>query len=41
MKMLTFMIALIAVIQLSACNTMRGVGKDVQSGGRAIEKSAD
>lgn len=41
MKTLTLMIALIAVIQLSACNTLGGVGKDVQKGGKAIEKSAN
>ncbi|HRB98266.1 MAG TPA: entericidin A/B family lipoprotein [Nitrosomonas sp.] len=41
MKILTLMIALIAVIQLSACNTLSGVGKDVQKGGKAIEKSAN
>ncbi len=41
MKILTLMISLIAVIQLSACNTLSGVGKDVQKGGEAIEKSAD
>ncbi len=41
MKILTMMISLIAVIQLSACNTLSGVGKDVQKGGEAIEKSAD
>ncbi|HQV88846.1 MAG TPA: entericidin A/B family lipoprotein, partial [Nitrosomonas sp.] len=26
---------------LSACNTLSGVGKDVQKGGKAIEKSAN
>lgn len=26
---------------LSACNTMEGAGKDMQSGGRALENSAD
>lgn len=26
---------------LSGCNTMEGVGQDVQAGGRAIERSAD
>ncbi len=41
MKILTFMFALIAVIQLSACNTLRGVGQDVQKGGKAIEKSTN
>ncbi|MDP1557343.1 MAG: entericidin A/B family lipoprotein [Nitrosomonas sp.] len=41
MKMLSLMIALIAVLQLSACNTLSGVGKDIQKGGEAIEKSAN
>lgn len=40
MKMLSVMVALIAVFQLSACNTLSGVGKDIQKGGEAIEKSA-
>ncbi|WP_425434876.1 entericidin A/B family lipoprotein [Nitrosomonas cryotolerans] len=35
------MIALIAVTQLLACNTLSGVGKDVQKGGEALERSAD
>ncbi|MBL0011976.1 MAG: entericidin A/B family lipoprotein [Nitrosomonas sp.] len=39
MKMFALMIALIAAIQLSACNTFRGVGKDVEKGGEAIQKS--
>ena len=38
--MLSALIALIAVFQLSACNTLSGVGKDIQKGGEAIEKSA-
>ncbi len=37
MKMLSAMIALMAV--LSACNTVGGVGKDIQKGGQAIENS--
>lgn len=41
MKTLTLLIALISIIQLSACNTFSGVGKDVQKGGKAIEKSAN
>jgi len=41
MKILILMIALIAAVQLSACNTLSGVGKDVQKGGKAIEKSAN
>jgi len=41
MKMLTLMVALIVVIQLSACNTLRGVGRDVEKSGEAIQKSTN
>jgi predicted small secreted protein len=35
-------IALLALIPLlCACNTVRGVGKDITAAGHAIEKSAD
>ncbi len=29
------------VLGLAGCNTVEGVGQDVQSGGKAIEKAAD
>jgi entericidin B len=38
--MLTIMAVLITAFSLSACHTIQGVGKDVQSGGEALEKSA-
>ena len=28
------------MLMLSGCHTVKGVGEDVQSGGRAIEKSS-
>ena len=31
----------LASLTLSACNTMRGVGEDVQSGGKSIENTAE
>lgn len=37
-KIFTFVIIALA---LSACNTVRGVGKDIQKGGEAIEKSTN
>jgi entericidin B len=40
MRMLTVMVALVAAFGLSACHTMQGLGKDVQSGGEALEKQA-
>jgi entericidin B len=30
-----------AAFLLGGCNTMEGVGKDVQAGGKKIERSAD
>jgi entericidin B len=39
MRMLTVMVALTIVFGLSACHTIQGVGKDVQSGGEALEKT--
>ena len=36
------MIAMIlAAVTLAGCNTVKGVGQDVQRGGRAIERAAD
>jgi entericidin B len=41
MKMLSISIVVLMIaLQLSGCNTLEGVGKDVQRGGEAIEKSA-
>lgn len=38
MRYCLILLALMACI--SACNTVRGVGEDVEGGGRAIERSA-
>lgn len=35
-----FVLALSLLAGLSACNTVRGVGEDVQEGGKAIQKGA-
>ena len=32
---------LIAALALSACNTVRGMGQDVQSVGKTVEKTAN
>ncbi|MCH9639196.1 MAG: entericidin A/B family lipoprotein [Betaproteobacteria bacterium] len=40
MKILSTMIILTTVLYLTACNTMAGVGKDIQKGGEALERSA-
>jgi len=34
------LLLLIAVLALAACNTFKGMGKDIQNGGAAIEKAA-
>jgi entericidin B len=34
-------IALLAAVSLSACNTTAGVGKDIKSTGKAIERTAE
>ncbi len=40
MKKFALLVTLMAGVFLSACNTIEGVGKDIQSGGKAIEKAA-
>jgi predicted small secreted protein len=40
--MMTRLLVIIAVVlAVTGCNTMSGAGKDVEAGGRAIEKAAD
>lgn len=39
--MKSIFVLLIAVFTLSACNTMHGVGRDIESAGEAITGSAD
>jgi len=40
MKFIPAIVVLAVSMLLAACNTVEGVGKDIQSGGKAIEKSA-
>lgn len=40
-KKLTSFALLALLLATSACNTMEGVGKDMQQGGKNLEKSAD
>lgn len=35
------LIGLVSFVLLSACNTVRGVGRDVQSVGRTVEKTTN
>jgi len=32
--------AFVTLTSLSGCNTVQGIGKDIQKGGQAIEKTA-
>jgi predicted small secreted protein len=41
MKKVSFvLVAIVAVLSMSACNTVQGVGKDIEKGGQAIERAA-
>lgn len=40
MKRLNSIVAFIAVLVLTACNTVQGIGKDIEAGGKAVEKAA-
>jgi len=41
MKKVLFLIAAaFALINLGACNTVQGIGKDIERGGEALQKSA-
>lgn len=40
MKRLNLILTLTAMLALTACNTVQGVGKDIQAGGKAVEKVA-
>ncbi len=40
MKNITIaLLALVAALSLSACNTVAGIGKDVEKGGEALQKA--
>ena len=40
MKQLNWIFALVAIFAVAGCNTGQGVGKDIQAGGKAVEKVA-
>jgi predicted small secreted protein len=37
--MITIFVAALAFLSLNACNTVQGVGKDIEKGGEAIQKA--
>ncbi len=40
MKKLSLILAAIAALALAGCNTMQGIGKDVQKAGEKLEDAA-
>jgi len=40
MTKFTALFALLCAVALSGCNTVRGMGQDIQNAGSAIERSA-
>jgi entericidin B len=38
-KLACILIAVASLISLSACNTVQGIGKDIERGGEAIQKA--
>jgi predicted small secreted protein len=40
MKKLTAIILAFAAFSSAACNTVQGIGKDIEKGGEAIQRSA-
>ena len=39
MKIISVIFTVIFLLGLTACNTMEGLGKDIQKGGAAVEKA--
>ena len=39
MNKLSLVLVVIAALSLTACNTVRGIGQDVEKGGEAIQKA--
>ncbi len=41
MKRIAFaVLVIVSALSATACNTMQGIGKDIERGGQAIEKAA-
>ena len=38
-KLIWLMLTVISAISFSACNTVQGIGKDIEKGGAAIQKA--
>ena len=40
-KIAAFVVLLICIWTLAGCHTVHGIGQDIESGGRAIERSSE
>lgn len=40
-KSMITLIALLTLASLTACNTTRGIGEDIEAGGKAIQRTTD
>jgi predicted small secreted protein len=41
MRILMSILVMMGVISLTACNTMRGIGQDIEKAGDSIERAAN
>lgn len=41
MKYLILTLAFLASVSLNACNTMEGIGEDIEAGGESLQGSAE
>ncbi|MGA9990906.1 MAG: entericidin A/B family lipoprotein [Thiobacillaceae bacterium] len=39
MRVLTIIVALVGLVSLSACNTVRGMGQDIENAGAAVKNA--
>jgi len=35
-----YLLVIVSILSLTACNTVQGIGKDIQKGGEAVERAA-
>jgi entericidin B len=40
MRRWSTLLIMVAAMALAACHTVEGIGKDIQAGGKAVEKAA-
>jgi predicted small secreted protein len=40
-KLVCLFLGIVSAVSLSACNTVHGLGKDIEKGGQVIERAAN